>query len=299
MSSRADEHLGVVFKATKVTKPSAVTYKPLKPSLASRRDYYAHFSVLNRFGTVKGADEMLLNLDRILSEVEANHYALPTLEGRLRRTYSAPEVGWGPEFVRFDAVSPLRDGLLQLVEFKGIGLSQPPSTSLLEKATFVLEGLPGRVVEAARMLADLGVRLVAIRGDLGEAGVTHAGRLASYRAEYFLRNPAHDVADFAQRAGLTVSDLADRVAVGDVLMVPFGGRLLVPDFQLAEDGTVLGAVRSALLPLWQRFDSEWEIAGWFDATNQYLGGRRPIDLLREDPDAVISAADRGSRRGGF
>jgi hypothetical protein len=38
--------------------------------------------------------------------------------------------------------------------------------------------------------------------------------------------------------------------------------------------------------------SDWQAALWFVAANGWLGGRRPVDLLDAEQDAVVDAAAR-------
>ncbi|MDB5981120.1 MAG: hypothetical protein JWQ69_2135 [Pseudomonas sp.] len=36
---------------------------------------------------------------------------------------------------------------------------------------------------------------------------------------------------------------------------------------------------------------EWGLAYWFASVNSFLGGRRPQDVIKEDPEQVIAAAE--------
>lgn len=83
-----------------------------------------------------------------------------------------------------------------------------------------------------------------------------------------------------------------------VFSVPFEGRALFLGFQFDEHGRPFGALVDVLTSLRKRFgDSDWSIASWFTSPNPYLPGKaRPVDLLAGDPEAVASAARRGTRR---
>lgn len=83
-----------------------------------------------------------------------------------------------------------------------------------------------------------------------------------------------------------------------VFSVPFEGRTLFLGFQFDEDGRPLPALADALASLRKRLgDSDWSIASWFSAPNPHLPSKaRPVDLLAENPEAVIAAARRGARR---
>ena len=39
----------------------------------------------------------------------------------------------------------------------------------------------------------------------------------------------------------------------------------------------------------------WQLALWFVAENEWLAGRRPVDLLDTDPDQVVFAAEWAAR----
>jgi Protein of unknown function (DUF2384) len=91
------------------------------------------------------------------------------------------------------------------------------------------------------------------------------------------------------QAGNAVS-LAKLVYTGQIFGFEWRYKLWIPMFQFDADTLALmpGAqrVRSSLPPLW----SEWLLAFWFAAPNDQLDGRRPVDLLESDLDAVLLAA---------
>jgi hypothetical protein len=64
-----------------------------------------------------------------------------------------------------------------------------------------------------------------------------------------------------------------------------------PGFQFDGEGQPIPAIAEVVRRLGSR-STEWGMALWFTANNGWLGGRRPVDLLREDPQAVVTAADR-------
>lgn len=83
-----------------------------------------------------------------------------------------------------------------------------------------------------------------------------------------------------------------------VFSVPFEGRTVFLGFQLDDDGRPLPGLTDTLESLRSRFgDSDWAIASWFCSPNPYLPGKgRPVDLLADEPDIVVVAARRGTRR---
>jgi uncharacterized protein (DUF2384 family) len=45
-----------------------------------------------------------------------------------------------------------------------------------------------------------------------------------------------------------------------------------------------------LAALRTRLSGEWQMALWFTTPSPWLDGRRPVDLLHSDPEAVLRAA---------
>jgi hypothetical protein len=73
-----------------------------------------------------------------------------------------------------------------------------------------------------------------------------------------------------------------------IFAVPHQGVNYFPGFQFSPDGQPLPVIGAILahLSAW----SAWEIALWFTSRTDSLSGRRPVDLLESDPDAVVRAA---------
>jgi hypothetical protein len=61
---------------------------------------------------------------------------------------------------------------------------------------------------------------------------------------------------------------------------------------LSELATCLPSVTRVLAALPLTEMSGAEVLGWWTAANGWLGNRRPIDVLDDDPDAVEGAAAR-------
>lgn len=103
-----------------------------------------------------------------------------------------------------------------------------------------------------------------------------------------------------QIADLAGSQASNRAATANrwrtenrVVAVPWRDELLYPGFQFTAEGRPYPAVKRALE--WLRSDpqtSDWQAALWFAAPTGWLGGRRPVDVLADDPDAVVQAARR-------
>jgi hypothetical protein len=105
---------------------------------------------------------------------------------------------------------------------------------------------------------------------------------------------SHEVADLADSRAANRAALANRWrAENRVVAVPWRDELLYPGFQFNSEGRPHSAVGKSLDLL--RSDphtSAWQAALWFATPTSWLGGQRPVDLLGEDPDAVIQAAGR-------
>ncbi|HEY2056579.1 MAG TPA: hypothetical protein VGH14_21810 [Solirubrobacterales bacterium] len=77
---------------------------------------------------------------------------------------------------------------------------------------------------------------------------------------------------------------------GKVFSVDFHGRQLFPGFQFDAGSAPLSVVAEVLAELPREEMSDWEVALWWVAANEWLGGARPVDLLAEDPAALPIAA---------
>jgi hypothetical protein len=129
------------------------------------------------------------------------------------------------------------------------------------------------------------------------AAVLQARRNAEARSALFAEFGALRSAEVAELAG---SRAANRAALANrwrgehrVVAVRVGDELLYPGFQFTSEGTPHPTVSSALGELRSNEPlSDWQAALWFVAANGWLGGRRPVDLLDAEPDAVVDAAAR-------
>lgn len=78
---------------------------------------------------------------------------------------------------------------------------------------------------------------------------------------------------------------------GKIFGVRHREETVFPAFQFSAGGVRRG-VPEVLRRLQQRGLSGWEIALWFTAGSGFLGGRRPLDVLDDDPELVIEHAAR-------
>ncbi|GAB3200614.1 hypothetical protein GCM10027062_20610 [Nocardioides hungaricus] len=99
------------------------------------------------------------------------------------------------------------------------------------------------------------------------------------------------VAEVAGSTSTNTSATASRwLRDGSVFAVTVDSGRLFPAFQFdLERGRPRPVVRDVLAQL-SPDNSAWGIALWFASVNSRLGGRRPVDLLVEDPGRVVAAA---------
>lgn len=67
------------------------------------------------------------------------------------------------------------------------------------------------------------------------------------------------------------------------------GQQLFPRFQF-QDGLPLPVI-AKVIKIFPEHASGWDLAYFFTTTNPYIEGRKPIDLLKSNPDRVVSLAD--------
>jgi hypothetical protein len=91
----------------------------------------------------------------------------------------------------------------------------------------------------------------------------------------------------ANRAALAHKWKSDR----RIFSVVHGNVTYFPGFQFTPEGQPLQVI-SEILAILGELRKEWELALWFTASNGWLGGTRPVDLLLEAPERVVEAARR-------
>jgi hypothetical protein len=103
-----------------------------------------------------------------------------------------------------------------------------------------------------------------------------------------------EIAELAGSRAANRAALANRWRAEQRLVaVPVGDELLYPGFQFTSEGKPHPAVGAALAALRANAQvSDWQAALWFAGPNGWLGGRRPVDVLDAEPDAVADAARR-------
>jgi hypothetical protein len=117
---------------------------------------------------------------------------------------------------------------------------------------------------------------------------------AEARSKFLEEFPALPAAELARLAGITWANPAawpSRLQKeGKVFAIEYGRRQLFPAFQFDSDWQPRQTVAKVLAELETSGLHGWSVALWFTAANGWLEGARPVDLLDEKPDQVISAA---------
>lgn len=104
------------------------------------------------------------------------------------------------------------------------------------------------------------------------------------------------VAELAGSEAKNTSALAGRWRrEGRLIAVDHQGTIYYPGFQLDAEGRPRAVVAEVLNHLNQLDTTPWQQALWFMAANGWLDGRRPVDLVDDQPGAVVSAAEAAVR----
>ncbi len=100
---------------------------------------------------------------------------------------------------------------------------------------------------------------------------------------------SEQVAQIARSSAKNIHALASRwVAEKKIFSVQFGRRTLYPQFQFV-DGSPSPVIRE-IMEQFPRHATGWDYAFFLTTPNTYIGGRRPIELLKTDPERLVSLA---------
>ncbi|TRW45597.1 hypothetical protein [Georgenia yuyongxinii] len=98
-------------------------------------------------------------------------------------------------------------------------------------------------------------------------------------------------AEVAAFTGVTPSRAVEDAAAGHTLAVVIDGELLWPGSQFEADGTVAMIIRELIAVAEAHGYSRTGQVFWLYSPTTYLaGGRRPVEVLHPDPQAVLAAA---------
>jgi hypothetical protein len=98
---------------------------------------------------------------------------------------------------------------------------------------------------------------------------------------------AEIVADESANTAKNRSAIASRWATEKkIFSIRFENKTLYPRFQF-RDGSPIPAI-ARVLDLFPDHFTGWDIAFFFTSPNSYLDGKKPVDLLKTDPERVVS-----------
>lgn len=169
--------------------------------------------------------------------------------------------------------------------------------SVLSTLEQISRRLAWETVQADRVLAALAPDGVdAERGVLDEDRVLQLRRQAELR-DTFLRSvpllTSAAVGELGRSAARNASALASRwKKEGRIFAVPSGRADLYPAFQFDAHGQPRAIVAAVLH--YFAGESDWARALWWTSPSGWLGGRRPLDLLDTEPEAIREAARRST-----
>lgn len=119
--------------------------------------------------------------------------------------------------------------------------------------------------------------------------------LARAKEEILAGEHFHTAEGLAQLQGKKTIEfkllLEETKARGDIFSIELQGRAFYPDYAFSDDAdatllTSMGQLIRVLKPT----RGGWGIAFWFRSPNNFLGGRRPEDVLLQQSQKVLAAA---------
>lgn len=181
-------------------------------------------------------------------------------------------------------------------EWHELALIVSAEAAVIENARALIDLLGGRLAElehaALEQFIETAYPLVA--GRPSPAALDQARRNAEVRAEF---ERDYEVLAAEQVHALCGSSARNRAALAArwrserrIFGIPRQRRWLFPRFQFDEERGRPKAVIAATLAALGDAVGPWQTAVWFTSENGWLDGRRPVDLLDRDPDAVVDAA---------
>jgi hypothetical protein len=117
---------------------------------------------------------------------------------------------------------------------------------------------------------------------------------AEARAEFlrdFAAIPASELAELAGVRWSNASAWPSRLQKeGKVFAVEYGRRVMYPTFQFDENWEPYSVIRDVLAALREGGLSGWSLALWWTASNGWLDGEHPVDLIAREPERLVAAA---------
>lgn len=186
------------------------------------------------------------------------------------------------------------EGIVLLLQVKSPSSGDWQSLEALEGYVKSLQKTIERLTSQQRTLERLLEVLTSEEGPPTPAAVLQIRRNVEARKKLFDEFGAFTGSEIAELAGSTAENRSATANRWRQEQRIFGVRhhdaLFYPGFQFGDDGRPLPVVREVLKLFSSQGLTDWETALWFTAPTSSLRDQRPVDLMREDPDAVVEAA---------
>jgi len=137
--------------------------------------------------------------------------------------------------------------------------------------------------------------IAALLPSIPASTVKQAGMEARARAAVLSSSEWLSAKDIAERAGLSTANASSTPwkwkQDGSIFAISSEGRDLYPLYGLDPDSDFRPLKSLKLITgVFKGHKEGWGMAHWFASVNSFLGGKRPMDLIKSDPDRVLDAA---------
>lgn len=126
------------------------------------------------------------------------------------------------------------------------------------------------------------------------ASLDQARRNGAFRTDFLAKFDMLDASQVDELRGSTADNTAALASrwrgAGKIFGIDIAGRTVYPAFQFDETGRPKAIVSKVLQVLGPR--GSWHVASWFTAPNGWLpDDRSPVEVMDEDPEGVVAAAE--------
>src|SRR5262245_53801006 len=216
-----------------------------------------------------------------------------TKEAPVEATVYSPDRGESPEEAkRF--IDAAKEGIVMVVQVKAPPHSDERFLGALETYMKSITETLERVTTQHLTLERLLDVLTPEQAPPAPAAILQVRRNGEAREAMLEEFGAVTSAQIAELAGSTAENRSATANRWRQEHRIFGVRhrdaVYYPGFQFGADGRPLPAVRDVLEVLFANGLNAWDVALWFTATTSALQDQRPVDLLNDDPGAVVAAA---------
>lgn len=138
--------------------------------------------------------------------------------------------------------------------------------------------------------------IAALMPSIPAAVVKQASMEARARAAVLTSSDWLTAKDIAERAGLSTANASSTPwkwkQDGSIFAINNEGRNLFPIYGLDPDSGYrpLKSLKS-IIEVFKGRKESWGMAYWFASANSFLGGKRPMDLIKSEPSHVLAAAE--------